>query len=280
MILLTYKAGWGRNRRIEIKDGRVEVNRNGMAPETTLSIKDGLIAEVRTVEYSSGNSSTRTVTANTWNKSERIKAGTVRSVKRYGSFSSLPSEGSFYEVTGLRIGKRKGTLRQISRRARFVREEFVYDNGREAYVWTPYRKTFQVYRPNGKLWMEVTAKARRPYKRTEDFMRKVQAALNDIAGSGERWSSEPDYEIRLYNRYGKEHGYGKVENNQRVGVWRHGETNHYFMMGVSVSKELYYAGPDELDPRVALKTENAQLRAALMKKIGPERLLKKLPFVC
>jgi hypothetical protein len=37
--------------------------------------------------------------------------------------------------------------------------------------------------------------------------------------------------------------------------------------------------PDDLDPREALKTENTQLRAALMRKIGPERLLKKLPFV-
>jgi hypothetical protein len=41
---------------------------------------------------------------------------------------------------------------------------------------------------------------------------------------------------------------------------------------------MYYAEPDELDPRDVLKTGNAQLRAALMKKIGPERLLKKLPF--
>jgi hypothetical protein len=51
------------------------------------------------------------------------------------------------------------------------------------------------------------------------------------------------------------------------------------MMGLSVSKELYYAGPDDLDPREVLKTENTQVRAALMKKIGPERLLQKLPFV-
>ena len=279
MILLTYKAGWGRNRRIEIQNGRILIHRNGTVPETTLNIKNGLIEEVRTVEFSSGNNSTRTVTANTWNKSERTTAGTVQSVKRYGSFSSLPSEGAFYEVTGLRLGRRKGTLRQISRRSRFIREEFIYDNGQEAYVWTPCRKRFQVFRPSGKLWLEVTAKVSRPYKRTENLMEKVREALKDLTEDGERWSYGSNYEIRLYDRYGKEHGYGKVENNQRTGVWRHGETNHYFMMGVSVSKEIYFAGPDDLDPREVLKTENAQLRAALMKKIGPERLLKKLPFV-
>jgi hypothetical protein len=53
------------------------------------------------------------------------------------------------------------------------------------------------------------------------------------------------------------------------------------MMGVKVSKHTYYAGPDELDPREVLKTENSQLRAALMKRIGAKRLLEKLPFkVC
>jgi hypothetical protein len=145
-------------------------------------------------------------------------------------------------------------------------------------VWTPYRKRFQVFRPGGRLWLEVTAKVSRPYKRTEDFMQKVQAVMKDIADNEERWSYGSNYEIRLYDRYGKEHGYGKVENNQCVGVWRHGETNHYFMMGVSVSKKIYYAGPDELDTREVLKTENTQLRAALMKIIDPERLLKKLPF--
>ena len=51
------------------------------------------------------------------------------------------------------------------------------------------------------------------------------------------------------------------------------------MRKFTVSKEVFYAGPDDLDPRDVLKTDNAQLRAALMKKIGPERLINKLPFI-
>jgi hypothetical protein len=50
------------------------------------------------------------------------------------------------------------------------------------------------------------------------------------------------------------------------------------MIGVAVSKQIFHAGPDDLDPLEVLRTQNAQLRAALMKKIGPERLLQKLPF--
>ena len=279
MELLTLKGGWGRNRRFEIKDGRVRIHRNGLEPETTLSIKDGQIVEQEDIEYPAHNRNAKVVTTKAWNGCKRIRADAVKTTQKYGTYSNLPSEGAFYEVAGLRIGKHKGTLRQISKRARFVREEFVYDNGQKAYVWTPYRKRFQVFRPNGKFWMEVTAKVRRPYKRTQNLLRKVQAALGDIAGDGNRWSNEPDYEIRLWDGQGRQYGYGKIENHQRVGVWQHGRTRHYFMMGVSVNKKLYYAGPDDLDPREVLKTDNMQLRAALMKKMGPERLLTKLPFV-
>jgi len=124
----------------------------------------------------------------------------------------------------------------------------------------------------------VTAKVKRPWKRTQNLLQKVQATLDRIDGDENRWSDQPNYEIRLFNRQGRQYGYGKIENNQRVGVWQQGKARHYFMMGVAVSKEIFYAGPDDLDPREVLKTNNMQLRAALMKKIGPERLLKKLPF--
>jgi hypothetical protein len=219
------------------------------------------------------------VTTKAWDESKRMKTDAVRTIQRYDTYSNLPSEGAFYEVTGLRIGKHKGRLCQIAKRARFIREEFVYDNGQQAYAWTPYRKGFRVYRPTGKLWLEVTAKVRRPWKRAQNLLQKVQAMLGNIAGDEYRWSDGPNYEIGLYDEQGRQYGYGKIENHQRVGVWRHGRTNHYFMMGLPVSKELYYAGPDDLDPREVLKTENTQLRAALMKKIGPQRLLKKLRFV-
>lgn len=279
MELLTLKGGWGRNRRFEIKDGQVRIQRGGLEPETTLSIKDGRTVKVEDIEHPFDNRSAKVVTTKVWNAHKRIKANAVRTTQRYDTYTNLPLEGAFYEVAGLTIGKHKGMLRQIAKRARFVREEFVYDNRQQAYVWTPYRKKFSVFRPNGKLLMEVTAKVRRPYKRTRDLLEKVQSTLADITGDGDRWSNEPDYEIKLYDGQGREYGYGKIENHQRINVWWQGRTRHYFIIGVAVSKQLYYAGPDELEPREVLKTENMQLRAALMKKIGPERLLKKLPFV-
>jgi len=279
MELLTLKGGWGRNRRFEIKDGHVRINRNGQDPETSLTIKNGQIVEIQDIEHPAQNRSARIVTTKAWNESKRMKTDAVRTIQRYDTYSNLPSEGAFYEVTGLRIGKHKGTLRQIAKRARFVREEFLYDNGQQAYVWTPYRKGFRVYRPNGKPWMRVTAKVRRPWKRTQNLLQKVQATLGNIAGDEYRWSDEPNYEIRLYDEQGRQYGYGKIENHQRVGLWRQGKAKRYFMMGIAVSRELYYAGPGDLDPGEVLKTGNTQLRAALMKKIGPERLLKKLPFV-
>jgi len=279
MQLLTLKGGWGRNRRFEIKDGHVRILRGGMEPETTLSIKDGKIVKIEDIKNSAHDRGGRIMTTKAWNGFKRIKHDVVRTIQRYGAHSNLPCEGTFYEVKGLRIGKHNGTLRQIARRARFVREEFVYDTGQEAYVWTPYRKSFQVFRPNGKLWVEVTAKIRRPYKRSKNLLQRIQATLKDIAGDAYRWSNQSNYEIRLWDERGSQYGYGKIENRQRIGVWHQGKARHYFVMGVAVSKEIYYACPDQLNPREVLKTENMQLRAALMKKIGPERLLKKLPFV-
>jgi hypothetical protein len=278
MELLTIRAGWGRNRRFQIKDGHVRINRNGQEPETTLTIKDGQVIEIQDIEHPAQNTGARTVTTRAWDECKRTRTKAVRTIQRYDSYLNLPSHGAFYEVTGVRIGTYQGKLLQLSKRARFVREEFVYDNGRRAYVWTPYRKGFQMFRPNGKLWLEVTAKVRRPWKRTQNLFQKVLATLGNIASDETRWSEEPNYEIRLFDEQGRQYGYGRIQNHQRVGVWRQGKIKHYFMMGIAVSRELYHAGPDDLDPQEVLKTENAQLRAALMKKIGPERLLKKLPF--
>jgi len=278
MELLTRGAGWGRNRWFYIADGYVRIQRSGQEPETTLTIQDGRIAKVEDIKDSAIDRGARIVTSKEWNGSKRRRSDAIRTTQRYGSYSNLPLDGAFYEATGLRIGRHRGTLRQIAKGARFVREEFVYDNGQQAYVWTPYRRKFQLFRPTGKLWMEVTAKVSHPWKRTKDLLQKVQNTLADIAGDGIIRSNEPDYEIGLYDGRGRQYGCGKVENHQRSGVWRQCRTRHYFVMGVAVSKQLYYAGPDELDPCEVLKTENMQLRAALMKKIGPQRLIKKLPF--
>jgi len=278
MQLLTIKGGWSRNRRFEINNGCVRILRDGQKQETTLTVREGQVAEVEDTEYPAGSPGERIVTRSEKNEIERSKPGVLRTISRYKDYWNLPTEGVFNEVHGLELDKYKGTLRQISRNARFVREEFVYDNGRQAYVWTPYRKKFRLYQPDGSLWLEVTAKIRPPWKRTEGLLEKILDTLSNITSYGHTWSNQPDYEIRLYDARGKQSGYGKVSNRQRADVWQQGKAKHYFMMGVAVSKEVFYAGPDELDPREILKTDNAQLRAALMKKIGPERLINKLPF--
>ena len=276
MQLLTIKGGWSMNRRLDMKNGTVRIIRDDRPQETTLTVKDWQVTEAEDVVYPAGNPGDRTVTGRQRNELERANA--IRTISRYEDYWSLPAEGVFYEVHGLTIGRFKGTLRQLSRRSRFVREEFVYENSQVAYIWTPYRKKLQLYRPNGSLWLEVAAKVRRPWKRMEGFLEKIHATLDNIAGDYHTWSNQPDYEIRFYDDRGTQSGYGKVTNRQRAGIWRQGKAKYCFLMGVAVSEAIYHAGPDELDPLEVLRTENAQLRAALMKKIGPERLLRKLPF--
>jgi hypothetical protein len=278
MQLLTIKGGWSCNRRFEINNGSVRIQKDGGQQETILTINNGQVTEVEDIEHPAGSTDGKVMTIREKKQIDRSKPGVIRTISRYKTYWNLPTEGVFHEVQGMKIGKHKGTLRQISRNGRFVREEFVYSNGRQAYLWTPYRKKFWLYRPNGSLWLEVTAKVRPPWKRTEGLLEKIRDTLFNITSSGYTWSNHPDYEIRLYDARGRQSDYGKVSNRQRAGVWQQGKAKHYFVMGVAVSKEVFYAAPDDLDPREILKTDNAQLRAALMKKIGPERLVSKLPF--
>jgi hypothetical protein len=244
-----------------------------------LIINNGRIVESQQIERTGSNKSGKIVKTSDWDKSQ--KAQPVKTTCRYDSYSNLPAESIFYEVTGIKIAGYEGKLLQKAKSSRFVREEFRYKNGQPAYVWTPYRKQFKLFRPNGRLWMQISAKLRCPCKRGKDLLDKINTALTDITENISSWSDHPDYEIKLFDKQGKVNGFGKIENNQRVGIWQHSEKRFYFMMGVKVSKHTYYAGPDELDPREVLKTENSQLRAALMKRIGAKRLLEKLPFkVC
>jgi hypothetical protein len=278
MHLLTIKGGWWCNRRFEIDNGSVRIWKDGGQQESTLTVNNGQITEIEDVERPVSSPGEKIITTREKKQIDRTKWGVIRIVSRYKSYWNLPTEGVFHEVQGLKLGKHKGTLRQISRNGRFVREEFTYSNGQQAYIWTPYRKKFRLYRPNGSLWLEVTAKIRTPWKRTKGLLEKIRNTLFDITSHGHTWSNQPDYEIRLYDARGRQSDYGKVSNRQRAGIWQQGKAKHYFMMGVAVSKEVFNAGPDDLDPRDVLKTDNAQLRAALMKKIGPERLINKLPF--
>ena len=278
MQLLTIKGGWSCNRRFEIDNGSIRIWKDGGQQETILTVNNGQVTEVEDIERPAGSPGEKTVTRRVKKQIDRTKPGMIRTISRYKYYRKLPTEGVFHEIQGLKIGKHKGTLRQMSRNGRFVREEFVYNNGRQAYIWTPYRKKFRLYRPNGSLWLEVTAKVRPPWKRSEGFLEKIRDTIFNITSSGHTWSNQPDYEIRLYDARGRQSDYGKVSNRQRAGIWQQGKAKHYFMMGVAVSKEVFHAGPDDLDPRDVLKTDNAQLRAALMKKIGPERLINKLPF--
>jgi hypothetical protein len=278
MQLLTIKGGWSYNRRFEIDNGSVRIWKDGGQQEITLTVNNGQITEIEDVERPVSSPGEKIITTREKKQIDKTKPVVIRTISRYKYYRKLPTEGVFHEIQGLKIGKHKGTLRQISRNGRFVREEFTYSNGRQAYIWTPYRKKFRLYRRNGSLWLEVTARVRTPWKRTKGLLEKIRDTLFNITSHGHTWSNQPDYEIRLYDARGRQSDYGKVSNRQRAGVWQQGKAKHYFMMGVAVSKEVFHAGPDDLHPREILKTDNAQLRAALMKKIGPERLINKLPF--
>jgi len=199
MQLLTIRGGWSMNRRLDIRNGTVRIVRDDQPQETTLTVKDGLVTKAEDIEYPGGTPGHRTVTTRNRNEIDRARASAIRTVSRYVGYCNLPAEGVFYEVHGLRIGRFKGTLRQLSKRSTFVREEFVYENGQIAYIWTPYRKKFRLYRPNGSLWLEVAAKVRRPWRRTESFLERIHA--NDRIATTHKLTANSIFS------FGRDHGF-------------------------------------------------------------------------
>lgn len=65
---------------------------------------------------------------------------------------------------------------------------------------------------------------------------------------------------------------GQSFNNQRVGKWVENGKIFYYEHGVQIPEILYHTPADKLDVNKILRLQNAQVRMALMSKIGPERI--------
>lgn len=81
-----------------------------------------------------------------------------------------------------------------------------------------------------------------------------------------------------YDRKGKVMCKGEYRNRQRVGDWVVNGISAFFVSGVQVSKKLWNTKPEDLKVGSVLKIGNAQLRAALLAKIGSARIAKECRF--
>ncbi len=218
--------------------------------------------------------------------------------KRKGHYYLNYRDGSARQLDGLSrrwdedLFGYKGACHSFYRRGRLMWQKFWYSNGHLAYHWNC-RKESRHYLfikdPSGNPLFEfkgLEGPATIKFKEGGSFQSKeiilrdelntrkitlgsiIFHAQQDISKHGhyemKRWKNK-----RLYFA-------GTTKNNQRVGKWYEDGKIYYYERGVRVPRKLYETPVDKIDPRWVLSLDNAQLRGALITKIGVNRIVEKL----
>jgi hypothetical protein len=148
--------------------------------------------------------------------------------------------------------------------SRLVRQKFIYDNRRTAYDYNAYKNECIVKDPDGAILYEITGALQGVSNNALDGCHSV------FSGRMEDWFRHSiPFEVKTY---GQVKYSGEVKNNQKIGKWVIGGKTFYYQNGVAIPKKLFETPADKLDPAKILKIENAQLRMALMEKIGPDKI--------
>lgn len=147
---------------------------------------------------------------------------------------------------------------------RLIKQKFIYDNRKVAYNYNAYKNKCNIYDYNGKLLYEVSGSL------TGRRNNALNQGVSVFDEPMEAWFNKAKEFCVLKN--GKVFFKGKEEHNQRVGEWVIKGKSYFYENGVQLPKELYNTPPEKLDPLKILKIPNAQLRMAMMHKIGTDRI--------
>jgi len=166
----------------------------------------------------------------------------------------------------------KGTTYTFYSRGKFIWQKFMYSNRRTAYYFRWTDKEVKGAYPDGTPLFLVQG---------EIDMRKHQAGLI-FFNKGHQYNSSDEldlsktgnYKFTFYDPLGGIINKGEFENSQRVGEWVKNKKNKYYIMGLEISKKMYFTPSDKLNPKLVLNTNNAQMRAMLLNRIGLARIVK------
>jgi hypothetical protein len=92
------------------------------------------------------------------------------------------------------------------------------------------------------------------------------------------FSRDGNCQFIFYDRRGNIRTKGEYKNRQRVGEWVVRGKSVYFISGVMVAKKLWDTPPEKLNIKTVLRLKNAQMRAALLARIGAERITKECKY--
>jgi hypothetical protein len=158
-----------------------------------------------------------------------------------------------------------GVCHSWYKRGRLVRQKFFYDNQRQAYDWNGFSKVCQVRDYDGLPLYEITGAL-------DGRKNNYVGGISVLGRTMEHWflQGQP-FEVK---KRGRVFYKGQWENRQKVGEWVEGGKQYFYEHGVAIPRALFQTPPEKLDPVKILKLPNAQLRMALVAKIGPEKIAK------
>jgi len=192
----------------------------------------------------------------------------------------------------------KGTCKTRYSRGRFMSQQFRYKNRRLAFKFHHTDRQITIKYPTGKIAGVISCPGKgfstrggdpdRSYYRDGEerdthtcfqgaaYFETTKAGWKHVNDSGRQLdlSKDGNCQFTLYNPSGRIKAKGEFKNRQKVGEWILNGKHVYFINGVAVAKKLWDTPPDKLNVNTIIRLKNAQMRAALLARIGPERLAK------
>lgn len=203
---------------------------------------------------------------------------------------------------------RVGTCRTKYARGRFMAQEFRYSNRKLAFKLKRFSREVTILYPSGKkaasiscpggfstssrsedgyawngnihgsyrgeVYFKIDEKLAKKGRRMPDWAEDESEFAHKKNADNFDFSKDGNCKFEFYDRFGNIYHKGQYENHQRVGDWILSGRRVFFLNGVPVDRKLWETPPEKLNPLKILKIKNAQLRAALLKKIGSERVFK------
>ncbi|MCX5711601.1 MAG: hypothetical protein NTY47_00805 [Candidatus Omnitrophica bacterium] len=183
----------------------------------------------------------------------------------------------------------KGRCRTKYSHGRFIWQEFRYKNHKIAFSFHHTDKKVTLKRPNGSIAAVIECLVKGFSTRGGD---PDHAMSNDNTATCHKgvvyfhvegkdffnYSKDGNCKFTIYDRQQKIKHKGEYRNRQQVGEWILSHKHLYYINGVPVSKKLWETPPEKVSIKAVMNIKNAQMRAALMARIPPERFAKEAKY--